>query len=228
MRLPQNCKSGLCFPCVSPDMSHSYITQLPVSWPPRHYLVIPWCFLSWFVHKTYMVTAVPVFRALLPMLSRNSAVWVHSQIWKVVVLGWPSGLPQSGSSMHLPKKRLRPPLPRWNVKSWTIPQIIGINNPPVLRTDTQETENLDKAIFSWSRGCKRVLTPAKQHAITKWLTVAPPYISMQSYLPLIWDLSRSKVHNLSRLAKRLGGWVKACSLVDSGVVQESGRRRRTL
>jgi hypothetical protein len=27
-----------------------------------------------------------------------------------------------------------------------IPQIVGIDNPPVLKTDTQETENLDKAI----------------------------------------------------------------------------------
>jgi hypothetical protein len=26
--------------------------------------------------------------------------------------------------------------------------IVGIDNPPVLKTDTQETENLDKAIFS--------------------------------------------------------------------------------
>jgi hypothetical protein len=26
--------------------------------------------------------------------------------------------------------------------------VIGINNPPVLKTDTQEAENLDKAIFS--------------------------------------------------------------------------------
>jgi hypothetical protein len=25
---------------------------------------------------------------------------------------------------------------------------VGIDNPPVLKTDTQETENLDKAIFS--------------------------------------------------------------------------------
>jgi hypothetical protein len=39
---------------------------------------------------------------------------------------------------------------------------VGIDNPPVLKTDTQEPENLDKAIFSWSRVCKRVLTPAKQ------------------------------------------------------------------
>jgi hypothetical protein len=32
----------------------------------------------------------------------------------------------------------------------------------VPKTDTQETETLDKAIFSWSIGCKCVLTPAKQ------------------------------------------------------------------
>jgi hypothetical protein len=50
------------------------------------------------------------------------------------------------------------------------------NNPLVPKTDTQETENLDKAIFSSSRGCKHVLTPAKQRASTKWLTVAPSYI----------------------------------------------------
>jgi hypothetical protein len=32
---------------------------------------------------------------------------------------------------------------------------------------------------------------------------------MQLYLPLTWDLSRSKVHTLPPLAKRLGGWVTA-------------------
>jgi hypothetical protein len=52
---------------------------------------------------------------------------------------------------------------------------VGINNPPVPKTD-KETENLDKAIFSRSGGCKHVLTPAKHHADTKWLTVAPPYV----------------------------------------------------
>jgi hypothetical protein len=39
-------------------------------------------------------------------------------------------------------------LPRPNVKSQMNPQIVGIDNPPVLKTDTQETANLDKAIFS--------------------------------------------------------------------------------
>jgi hypothetical protein len=49
---------------------------------------------------------------------------------------------------------------------------------------------------------------------------------MQLYLPLTWDLSRSKVHSLSWLGKRCGGWVRACSLVSNGVVQESGRRSK--
>jgi hypothetical protein len=42
----------------------------------------------------------------------------------------------------------RAPLPGQNVKSQMKPQIVGINNPPVPKTDTQETENLNKAIFS--------------------------------------------------------------------------------
>jgi hypothetical protein len=41
-----------------------------------------------------------------------------------------------------------------------------------------------------------------KHAGTKWLTVALPYM-MQSYLPLTWDLSRSNIHNLSFLPKRV-------------------------
>jgi hypothetical protein len=82
---------------------------------------------------------------------------------------------------------------------------VGIKDPVVLKTDTQETENLDKAISLDREGCKNVLTPAKQHASTKWLTVAPPSSLTQLYLPLTWDLSRSKVHSLSPLAERLGG-----------------------
>jgi hypothetical protein len=39
---------------------------------------------------------------------------------------------------------------------------VGIDNTVVLKTATQETENLDKAIVSWSKGCKHVLTPAEQ------------------------------------------------------------------
>jgi hypothetical protein len=49
---------------------------------------------------------------------------------------------------------------------------------------------------------------------------------IQLYLPLTWDLSKSKVPSLSQLAKRLGGWVRACSLAGNGVAQESGRRSK--
>jgi hypothetical protein len=45
-------------------------------------------------------------------------------------------------------------------------------------------------------------------------------------LTLTWALSRPKIHSLSQLAKRLGGWVRACSLVGNGLVQESGRRSK--
>jgi hypothetical protein len=65
-----------------------------------------------------------------------------------------------------------------------------------------------------------VLTPAKQ-AGTKWLTVVPPYIPDAVVTALTWEMSRSKVHSLSRLAKRLGGWVRTCSLAGNGVVWES-------
>jgi hypothetical protein len=48
---------------------------------------------------------------------------------------------------------------------------VGINNPLVPKTDTQETENLDQAISLDQEGasvCSLLLS--------KWVTVAPPYI----------------------------------------------------
>jgi hypothetical protein len=48
----------------------------------------------------------------------------------------------------LPREGPGIPLSGRNVKSQISPQIVGIKDPPVLKTDTQETENLDKAIFS--------------------------------------------------------------------------------
>jgi hypothetical protein len=53
---------------------------------------------------------------------------------------------------------------------------------------------------------------------------------MQLYLPLTWDLFRSKVQDLPQLAKRLRGWVRALNLVGNfhgqWTVQESRRRNR--
>jgi hypothetical protein len=105
----------------------------------------------------------------------------------------------------------RAPLPGQNVKSQMKPQIVGINNPPVPKTDTQETENLDKAIFSWSRGCTHVLTPAKQTHKHKMADSGSSLYPWQLYLPHTWHLSRWKVHSLSRLVKRLRGFVRVYS-----------------
>jgi hypothetical protein len=217
---PQNCGSGLRFPWVSPDTSPvchptcpiytSHSLQYPdhqdISWS------LPWHFLSWLLHKTCMVAVVPVFRALLPALSRKSAVQVHLQIWEAVTLSWTS----AAGCISLGKGQ--DPLPGRNVKSQTIPQIVGVDGPLVLKIDTQETENLDKAISLDQYGASMCSLLLSKHARTKWVAVALPYI-------LTWDLSRSKVHSLSQLAKRLGGWVMAYSLAGSGV-QESGRRSK--
>jgi hypothetical protein len=100
------------------------------------------------VYKTQVVTAIPVFRALLPKLSRNSGVQVHLQIWKVLPLDESQGHCNQAAGHVFPGKGRGPPFPGWNAISQTKPQIFRINNLLVPKTDTQETENLDKAIFS--------------------------------------------------------------------------------
>jgi hypothetical protein len=50
--------------------------------------------------------------------------------------------------MCLPWEGWGTPFLDGNVISRIKPQIVGINNTSVLKTDTQETENLDKPIFS--------------------------------------------------------------------------------
>jgi hypothetical protein len=53
---------------------------------------------------------------------------------------------------------------------------VGINNPPVPKTDTQEIENLDKTISLGQEGASLCSLLLSKHASTKWLTVAPLYI----------------------------------------------------
>jgi hypothetical protein len=81
---------------------------------------------------------------------------------------------------------------------------VGIDNPPVPKTDTQETENLNKAIFldqEDANVCSLPLSNTQAQNGWQWLLL----ISLtQLYLPLTWDLSRSEVHSLSRLAETLG------------------------
>jgi hypothetical protein len=53
---------------------------------------------------------------------------------------------------------------------------VGIKDPPVLKTDTQETENPDKAVSLDQERASMCPFQLSKHASTKWLTVAPPYI----------------------------------------------------
>jgi hypothetical protein len=104
---------------------------------------------------------------------------------------------------------------------WHCHSSVGIDNPLVPKTDTQEKESLDKAISLDQEGaskCSLLLSNTQAQNGWQWLLLIS--------LPLTWDLSRSKVHNLPWLANRLGGWVRACSLVGNGVVQESRRRSK--
>jgi hypothetical protein len=87
-------------------------------------------------------------------------------------------------------------------------------------------ENLDKAISFDQKGESMYSLQLSGQVSTQWLTVASPYIPDTVVPALTWDLSRSKVHNLPQLAKRLGGWIRAYSLASNGAIQESRRRNR--
>jgi hypothetical protein len=164
------------------------------------------------MHKTYVIAAVPVFRALLLMLSRNSAVWVHLQIQKIVILGWTPVLLQSGSRACLPREGLGPP-------SWTECKILDWA-PKLLELITlwcwKQTHKRQKLLtrqFSLNQESKSMCSlQLSKHASTKWLTVALPYIPDTVVPAPYLGFVQIKGHSLSRLAKRLGGWVRACSL----------------
>jgi hypothetical protein len=94
----------------------------------------------------------------------------------------------------------------------------------VPKTDRQETENIDKATSLDQEGASMCSLQLSKHTSTKWLTVAPPYIPDTVIPAPHLGFVQVKGYNLSRLAKRLGGWIRACSLVGNGVIQESGRR----
>jgi hypothetical protein len=54
---------------------------------------------------------------------------------------------------------------------------VGIKDPPVLKTDTRETENLDKAISLDQEGASMCsLQLSRQTHSTKWPAVASPYM----------------------------------------------------
>jgi hypothetical protein len=232
--LPQNCRSGLCFPCVSPYTSPAcHLTCLihtshSLQYPNHQDITSSslWYFLSWFVHKSYVVSTVPVFRAILPALSRNSGVQVHSQIWKVVILNQTLGLPQSDSRMHLHREGPGPP-------SWMECEIL--DEPPDFwnwqHSGAKNRHIRDRK--SW-QGNFLLIKRVQACALSSWANTEAQngwqwllLISLrQLYLPLTWDLSiQVKGSQSSQLAKRLGGWVRAYSLI---CVQESRRRSKDL
>jgi hypothetical protein len=55
-------------------------------------------------------------------------------------------------------------------------QIVGIKDPLVLKTETQETENLDKAISFDQNWASIYSLQLSRHLSTKWLTVASPCV----------------------------------------------------
>jgi hypothetical protein len=59
---------------------------------------------------------------------------------------------------------------------WAQYGLVGIKDPPVPKTDTGETENLDKIISFVQKGASMYLLQLSWHASTKWPTMAPPYI----------------------------------------------------
>jgi hypothetical protein len=198
----------------------------PISWPLRHYLVTPVMFL--------VLVCGQNSHGCSSSCLQSTFIHVAKKFCSPSSFADPESChppPNLGAAIirqqeASPQGRTGSPLSGWNVISQMSPQIVGSNKPPTIcvpKTDTQETENLDKAIFSWSRGCKHVLTPTKQHTSTKWLTVASPYIPDTVVPAPHLGFVQVRGSRSPRLAKRLGGWVRACSLVGNGVVQESGR-----
>jgi hypothetical protein len=160
---------------MSPNTSHLHITQPLISQPPRHYLVTPVTFLV-------LVCAQNLRGHCCPSL-QNSFIHVVKKFWSI------SPFADLESCCHLlnlgaatTRQQDASPwaegrgIPGWNVKSQTIPQIVGIKDPLMPKTDTQKTE---KSLTRQLLLIKRVQTHAHSSwadMSTKWSTVTSPYI----------------------------------------------------
>jgi hypothetical protein len=144
----------------------------------------------------------------------------------VLLLGWMSPLldlaftlPPISKSPSFPLLFSFPPALRCLMISWFLFFYTSIyKNYLLLELNTLwcwkqtqgDIENLDKAISFDQKGASIYSLLLSRHTSTKWGLLIS---LMQLYLPLTWDLSRSKVDNLSQLGKSLGGWVRACNSV---------------
>jgi hypothetical protein len=106
--------------------------------------------------------------------------------------------------------------------------LVGIKDPPVAKTDTQETENLDKAISFDKKGASIYSLQLSRHMSTKWLLMS----LMQLYLPSpgICPSQRFTVclNCLKVLGDRVGHVIWRAIFMGKGTVQESIRNRNPL
>jgi hypothetical protein len=84
---------------------------------------------------------------------------------------------------------------------------VGIKDPPSQKQTHKRQKILTRQILD-QKAESMYLFQLSRHASTKWPTMAPPYIPDAVVPAPIQDLSRSNVHNLLQLAKRLGGWAR--------------------
>jgi hypothetical protein len=210
VRLPQNCGAGLYFPFVSPDASHLHITQPPISWPPRHYLVknphdvscLALCIkLTWLSQSP----SSELFYLLCQEILEFEFVRRFEKLSSAKPWGchnWAAGHVSTGKGQ--------------GSFSWTECKILDCWNELKTLWCQKQTHGRQKILTRQFLLIKRV--QARAHSSWpdtqaqngwQWLLLIS---LMQLYLPLTWDLSRSKVHNPSQLAKRLMGWVRACNL----------------
>jgi hypothetical protein len=164
MRSPQNCGSGFCFPFMSPDMSHSHITQPPVSWPPRHYLVTSVMFLvlvsAQDLHGHCSSCLQSTFTQVVKKFCSPS-LFADPESCRP----WPNlGPPQPGSRTHFPREGLGPPswteckIPDWAPKLFELKTLL-------CQKQTHERQKILTRQF-WSKGCKHVLQLSR-HMSTK-------------------------------------------------------------
>jgi hypothetical protein len=159
--------------CVSPNTSHSHITQPPVSQPLRHYLVIPVMFL--------------VFVCAQNLCGHHGSCLQSSFIHVVKKFCSPSSFADPESCNPRPnfgaaairQQYLSPQGP----PSWTECKILDWT-PKLLELITlwcwKQTHKRQKVLtrqFSLDQeGASMCLLLLSKQASTKWLAVAPPYI----------------------------------------------------
>jgi hypothetical protein len=88
----------------------------------------------------------------------------------------------------------------------------------VPKTDTQDTDNLDKAISLDQEGASTYSLQLSKHASTKCLTVAPPYMPNTIVPAPHLGFVQVEGSQSPLISQRLRGWVRACSLAGKGVV----------